>query len=62
MTVLQRQHVAAVGCRTFCSELNSVFVFDILQMDSGGVHICSGCFAAPSTPFATDVGCTGGSY
>lgn len=37
MAVQQRQHVDAIGFRTFCSELINTFVFDMLQ-------ICTGCF------------------
>jgi len=36
MAVQQRQYVDALGCRTLCSELINIFVFDILQ-------ICAGC-------------------
>lgn len=31
----QRQHVDAVGCRTFLTEVSSMFGFDILQISSG---------------------------
>jgi hypothetical protein len=40
--VQQKQHVDAVGCRTFSSRLIRMPVFDILQIPSGCIQICSG--------------------
>jgi hypothetical protein len=45
MAVQYRQHEDAVGCRTFCSGLSRMFVFDILQIPSGYIHICNWCIA-----------------
>ena len=48
----QTEHVDAVGCDTFYSELISMFVFGILQIPSRCIRICSGCIAPTCTPLA----------
>jgi hypothetical protein len=53
MTVQRGQHVPVVGCRTFFSRPISMFVFDILQIPSGCIQICSGSSASICTPLAT---------
>jgi len=50
MAVQQRQHVDAVGCRTFFSGIISMSVLDILGIPSGENHICSGCSTPNCTP------------
>jgi len=44
--------VGPVGCRTFCSVLIGKFVFDILQIPSGCIQICSGRITPTCIPLA----------
>jgi hypothetical protein len=53
--VQQTQHVDAVGCPTFSSGLISMFVFDILQIPSRCIQICSGFIAPTCSPLAMDL-------
>jgi hypothetical protein len=50
----KKQLVDASGCRTFLSGLIGMSVFDILQIPSGSVHICSAwiapCYKPPPPP------------
>jgi hypothetical protein len=52
-TVQQRNHVKAVGRRTFFVWLIGMFVFEILLISSGCIQICSGLIAPTCIPLAT---------
>jgi hypothetical protein len=48
----QRQHIDLVWSTTFFSRLFSISFFDILQIHSESIQICSGCIAPTCTPLA----------